>query len=128
MQSCLEKKGIEQRGKLITRNDYSISEEYKATHEDALSNGDVLGKGTGKGSHSHSVPNCDMGPGGMSYTNFDTDSSSIGGAYDIKGRNGIGGREFLMNSSLYNRENQYGLNIIDTSANLTDGQIRIKYD
>ena len=62
----------------------------------------------------------------MNYSNFDTRSANIGGSYDINGRNGVGGRTFLKNISLYNEENQYGPNLIDTTANVQDGQIIIK--
>ena len=47
-----------------------------------------------------------------------------GGLYDIEGRNGVGGRRFLMNISKYNANNEYGVNSVDTSANLADGQIK----
>ena len=62
----------------------------------------------------------------MDYSNFDTESSNIGGSYDINGRNGVGGRNFLKTISIYNEENQYGPNLIDTTANEQDGQIIIK--
>ena len=42
----------------------------------------------------------------------------------FKGRNGVGGRRFLMNISKYNANNEYGVNSVDTSANLADGQIK----
>jgi hypothetical protein len=57
----------------------------------------------------------------INYSNFDTDGG--GGLYDIKGRNEIGGRERLMAISIYNKENQYGPALVDTSLNVADGQI-----
>lgn len=123
MQTNLEKKGIEARNDLIVRNDYSKVEEYSQRHPDALADGDVMGKGTGHGGHTHSVPDSTK-PSAISYANFDT-SNRGGGAYDVVGRNGIGGRDFLKNISLYNENNEYGAHLIDTRENISDGQVRI---
>jgi len=122
MQTCLEKKGIEARNETIVRNDYLKTDEYSATHPDALSDGDPQGKGTGHGGHTWSTPDCTR-PTGISYANFDTENG--GGLYDIEGRNGIGGRNFLMNISVYNKNKEYGPNLVDTALNVADGQIRI---
>ena len=54
------------------------------------------------------------------YSNFDTKNG--GGLYDIEGRNGIGGRKRQMAYSMYNEENAYGENLVDTSKNVKDGQ------
>ena len=124
MQSCLEIKGLEARPALLVRNDYTINDEYSALHPDALSTGDPQGKGTGIGGHLHSTPDCRR-TSAINYSNFDTEGG--GGLYDIEGRNGVGGRNFLLNISVYNRENNYcGINV-DTSANIADGQIYIEY-
>jgi hypothetical protein len=124
MQSCLEVKGLQARNELLLRNDYSRNDEYSDLHPDALSDGDPQGKGTGIGGHLHSTPDCTR-PSVINYSNFDTDGG--GGQYDIEGRNGVGGRNFLMTISVYNRENNYcGINI-DTTANVADGQIQIDY-
>lgn len=122
MQTCLEKKGIDSRNETIVRNDYNKTDEYSETHKDALSDGDVLGKGTGHGGHIHTTPDCNK-PSAINYSTFDTNNG--GGLYDIEGRNGKGGRNFLMNISKYNSENEYGAHMIDTRANLADGQIII---
>jgi hypothetical protein len=119
MQTCLEKEGIEARGKALVRNDYAENIEYSALHSDAIGNGDPLGKGTGIGGHTHSTPDCSK-PSSINYSNFDT--ANGGGLYDIEGRNGVGGRRFLMNISKYNSENEYGAHLVDTSAN--NGQVR----
>lgn len=124
-QTCLEKKGIETRQETIIRNDYNKSDEYNDQHKDALSTGDPLGKGSGNGAHGHSVPDCSKPKGMIDYSNFDTHSQNIGGQYDIEGRNGQGGRNYLMTISLYNENNQYGINSVDTSANVADGQVVI---
>ena len=125
-QSNLEKKGIEKRQETIVRNDYNKDDIYSSTHKDALSDGDPLGKGSGNGGHTHTIPNYDLPQGMINYSNIDTHSKNIGGSYDIDGRNGVGGRTFLKNISLYNEDNQYGPNLIDTTANVQDGQIIIK--
>ena len=125
-QTCLEKVGIEKRHDTIVKNDYNIEDQYSQLHKDALSDGDPLGKGSGHGGHTHYVPDCNKPSSMMDYSNFDTESSNIGGSYDINGRNGVGGRNFLKTISIYNEENQYGPNLIDTTANGQDGQIIIK--
>lgn len=119
MQTNLEKKSIEARNTALVNNDYTSKDGYSTLHSDAISNGDPLGKGTLIGGHGHNVPNQDI-PSVIKYENFDT--SQGGGLYDIEGRNGVGGRNFLMNISKYNAENEYGINSIDTSAN--EGQIK----
>ena len=125
-QTCLEKVGIEKRHDTIVKNDYNIEDQYSQLHKDALSDGDTLGKGSGHGGHTHYVPDCNKPSSMMDYSNFDTESSNIGGSYDINGRNGVVGRNFLKTISIYNEENQYGPNLIDTTANEQDGQIIIK--
>ena len=121
MQTCLEKKGIEARNETLVRNDYGKIDEYSALHTDAISNGDPLGKGTMIGGDTHATPDCSR-TSTIDYSNFDTMIG--GGLYDIEGRNGVGGRRFLMNISKYNANNEYGVNSVDTSANLADGQIK----
>lgn len=123
-QTCLEKKGIEARHETLIRNDYNSSDEYSAQHKDALSDGDPLGKGTGHGGHGHWLPDCSKGQTMIDYSNFDTENG--GGLYDIEGRNGKGGRNWLKNISLYNENDQYGPNSVDTTANQLDGQIVLK--
>jgi len=123
-QTCLEKKGIEARHETLIRNDYNSSDEYSAQHKDAISDGDPLGKGTGHGGHGHWLPDCSKGQTMIDYSNFDTENG--GGLYDIEGRNGKGGRNWLKNISLYNENDQYGPNSVDTTANQLDGQIVLK--
>ena len=118
-QSYLEQEAITKREEILVRNDYGEEVEYNTLHTDALSNGDPQGKGTGNGGHLFSVPNRNK-PKTIDYTNFNTFNG--GGRYDIEGRNGIGGREFLQNISIYNANNEYGKSSIDTSAN--NGQVR----
>ena len=120
MQSCLEKRGIEERSVEIVRSDYNIENQYGSSHADALSDGDVHGKGTGHGGHTHYLPDCNKPTSTIDYSNFDTLNG--GGLYDIEGRNDVGGRKKAINSSLYNHERQYSANLINTEINLRQGQ------
>ena len=120
MQTYLEKQGIDSRNELSVRNDYNKSDEYSAIHKDALSNGDIRGKGTGHGGHTHTIPSQEK-PRAIDYSTFN--AGNAGNVYDIEGRNGIGGRKFLQTISKYNEEMEYGAHMIDTSANTADGQI-----
>ena len=122
-QSCLEKSGIDERSKEITRSDYNIENQYGATHPDAISDGDPQGKGTGHGGHTAFLPDCTKPTNMIDYSNFDTFNG--GGEYDIKGREGMGGRERSLARSLYNQENQYGADLINTAENVAQGQFYI---
>ena len=124
MQSCLEKKGIEERKEHIVRSDYNIEDQYSANHSDAKSNGDPLGKGVG-GSHTHWLPDCSKPSSMIDYSNFDTHSYA-GGSYDIEGRNGIGGRNYLKTISMYNENYQYGSHLVNTEENLNQGQYQMR--
>lgn len=119
-QTCLEKRGIEERNTEILRSDYNKENEYSATHVDATSDGDAQGKGTGHGGHTHYLPDCTKPTTTIDYSNFDTVNG--GGCYDIKGRNGISGRERALSISMYNKENEYGASLVDTTENVNDGQ------
>ena len=119
-QTCLEKRGIEERHNEIVRSDYNIENQYSATHKDAVSDGDPQGKGTLHGGHTHFLPDCSKPTTQIDYSNFDTENG--GGEYDIKGRNGIGGRDKALASSMYNKENSYGPTSVNTTQNVNDGQ------
>ena len=119
-QTCLEKRGMKERHEEITRSDYNIENQYGPTHPDAISDGDPQGKGTGHGGHTHFLPDCTKPTTTINYSNFDSENG--GGYYDIKGRNGISGRERALAISLYNKEIQYGPTLVDTSANVAEGQ------
>lgn len=123
MQSCLEKKAIEERQNEIVRSDYNIENQYSSTHKDALSDGDAQGKGTGHGGHTAYLPDCNKPSTTIDYSNFDTTNG--GGLYDIEGRNDIGGRKRAIASSLYNSENQYSANLVNTEINVRDGQYQV---
>lgn len=123
MQSCLEKRGIEERQVEIVRSDYNIEDQYSATHKDALSDGDVQGKGTGSGGHTHYLPDCNKPTGMIDYSNFDTKNG--GNCFDINGRNDIGGRLKAMAISMYNYENPYSASLIETDQNRSQGQYQV---
>lgn len=122
-QSCLEKRGIEERNTEMMRNDYNKNEEYSAIHPNAISDGDAHGKGTKHGGHGSYLPDCTKPTGQIDYSNFDTTQG--GGLYDIEGRNDIGGRKKAITSSMYNANHQYGANLINTEKNRADGQFQI---
>lgn len=125
MQSCLEKRGMDERHVEIVRSDYNIEDQYSATHSDAISNGDTQGKGTGHGGHTHFLPDCNKPTGMIDYSNFDTKNG--GGCYDINGRNGIGGRNYAMAVSMYNNETPYSAALVETDQNVADGQYQVGY-
>ena len=127
-QSHLEKKSIEKRQEELVRSEYNKSEEYSDNHENAVSNPldekKYHGKGTQNGGHQHYLPNHDLPSTAFNYSNFNT--SEGGGAYDIYGKDGKGGRERLVKINIYNKDNAYGPDSVDTSANIEDGQYVIK--
>lgn len=127
-QSALEQKGIEERKVELIRSDYGKNDAYSESHEDALSNpsdeNKALGKGTNSGGHQHYVPDFSKPSTLINYSNLDTENG--GGAYDIHGRNGQGGRDRLLKINIYNKDNAYGPNSIDTTSNIEDGQYVLK--
>lgn len=134
MQTVLEKTaidirhGVPVRGDVTTsnilNNTYNASDEYSALHKDALADGDVKGRGTGHGGHTHTIPDYTKSKTMFDYSNIDT-SDKAGNAYDKHGRNGVGGREFLTTINIYSAANEYSANIIDTSKNVAEGQVVI---
>jgi hypothetical protein len=127
-QMCLEKKAIEERHKLLTRNDYvRDTNEFSENHKDCISDGDVKGKGNNSTGFYVTTPDCTR-PSIIDYSHFVTDEDAqIGGKYDIEGRNGVGGRRYHMAINNYNKSNQYGRNLIDMEANLAEGQYSTRF-
>lgn len=120
MQSCLEQISMDERHEEIVRNDYNIDNKYSATHPDAIADGDSRGKGTSHGGHGFWLPNCSGSLGTFNYSNFDTaPSSGAGNNTDNEARN------TAMTRSLYNPEYQYSAKLVDTSANVLEGQYRV---
>ena len=55
------------------------------------------------------------------------DTENGGGAYDVNGRPGVGGgRKWLQTVNIYDSNNRYGIESIDTDSNIEDGQYFIK--
>ena len=122
-QSRLESEAIDKRHELEVISTYQKNtNEYSEQHQDALSNGDPQGKGTGV-SMGYSVPGQTTNKG-INYSNIATNSG--GGLYDIEGRNGIGGRMYLETINMYNAEKSYGIDSVDTSKNVAEGQFIVK--
>ena len=83
------------------------------------------GKGTGHGGHTHVIPSDDKSD--LHRYNYGMiDTYNGGGLYDIKGRNEIGGREYLQTINKYNEDHKYGEGSVDTSLNIKDGQYFVK--
>lgn len=118
-QSCLEKVSMTTRHEQMVRSYYTRENEYSITHPNALGgpDADEKGKGTGHGGHGHWLPNCNGQLGVFNYSNFDTDVSfGAGNKMDNEKR-----KESLARS-LYNAENPYSAKIVDTTANVREGQ------
>lgn len=126
-QTCLEKRGIDERNTEIVRSDYNANDPYGPTHKDALSDGDPQGKGSGSQGHLHYLPDCTKPTGMIDYSNFDTNpKDQIGGLYDIEGRDGLPGRKEALARSMYNYEQPYGAALVNTEVNQRDGQYVVK--
>ena len=120
MQSCLERTSMDERHDELVRNDYTVNNYYSATHPDAIANGDSRGKGTQHGGHQFWLPNCNGTLGMFNYSNFDTNpTSGAGNNTDNEARN------IAMTRSLYDYERQYSAKLVDTSANILEGQYRV---
>lgn len=113
-QSCLEKNGIQERDNEIVRSDYNEENQYGPTHKDAISDGDIMGKGTGSGGHTAWQPDCNKPNQSIDYSNFDTFNG--GGQADIDARTQS------MVRSLYSPERPYGAELVNTSENIAKGQ------
>jgi len=131
MQSNLERLGIEERNEELKRADYTSKEhsgdaesEYHAGHADALSpqtpnaKGEEKGKGTNSSLGYYTLSHEKNPKSGIDYSKVVTDKG--GGVVDIETRNA----HFLRN--LYSEDHFYGLNSVDTSKNVADGQFVVK--
>lgn len=126
-QTRLEEEGISKRKELNLKNDFQREQDknYSEKHDSALTHDDKNhphGKGTNSGGHGFSIPNRKK-----SKTSYEPQilSEEGGGSYDIHGINSSTGRNYLKRISLYSKDNQYGPNSIDDSANIEDGQYHI---
>lgn len=120
MQTCLESVSMDARHTQEVRSDYQRDNQYSATHPDAMATGDAQGKGTGAGGHTHWLPNCTGSLGTFNYSNFDTAYSSHAGN-DVDNAT----REVAMVRSLYTPNKAYSARLVDTSANVREGQYRV---
>lgn len=120
MESCLEKRSIEERDKEIVRSDYNTDNRYSVTSKDALATGDAQGKGTGSGGHSFSLPDCNGSIGMINYQNFNTSpDSGAGNNVDNDAR-----RQAMVRS-VYNANNPYTLTSVVTDVNRKEGQYQV---
>lgn len=123
MQSKLEKVSIDERKNETLQSEYNVNNQYSPQHTDALTDGDKHGKGTGHGGHTHWLPDSTKASTTINYSNFDTENG--GNVYDVEGRNNIGGRNKALASSLYNKEHQYGIHLINSEENQRLGQFKM---
>lgn len=112
---------MEERHEEIVRNDYNKNDVYSAAHPNALATGDSKGKGTGyPGGAKILLPNCNGTLNVIDYSNYDTDpSSGAGNNTDNEARNSA------MARSLYNQAYKYSAALLDTSANISEGQYSV---
>ena len=123
MRTCLEKISMDERHEELLRNEYNPDNEYNASHQNALNinNGDDnRGKGTGSSGHGYWLPDCTGQIGVINYSNFDTDIS-----FNAGNRSDNDARTQSLTRSLYNHTNEYSYSLIDTSANVAEGQYKI---
>lgn len=137
-QTDVEKLSIEKRADDALRRRYNFdTNEYSENHDDAKHHSDdqhPLGKGSGDSSQGPNyVPLKTDGhiiasKHGTTYgITLNTSSNAVGGSYDVYGRNGIGGRQYMQTINPYNEDNSYGVDSIDTSINVNEhNQIVIK--
>ena len=131
-QSNLEKIGFESRTEQLIQNKIQKGngKEYSADHDTAKwHEGDEnhpLGKGTGNGGHLHTVPQ-EFNELTKNQFHPQIDTENGGGSYDVNGRPGVdGGRKWLQKINIYGPDNKYGIDSIDTDANIDEGQFFVK--
>lgn len=113
-QTRLEREAINTREDLLVKNDYQRGDnEYSENHKDAKSDGDPLGKGVGTAATPYLLPNEKASK--TSYTpTIRTDDG--GGGLDVAQRN------YLKEINTYSQLNAYGVDSVDTSKNVAEGQ------
>ena len=122
MRTCLEVVSMDSRHTQEVRSDYQRTNQYSETHPNALGgpNADAKGKGTHHFGHSHYLPNCSGQIGVFNLSNFDT-------AYSSHPGNNVDNatREVSMVRSLYTPDRAYSARLVDTSANVREGQYQV---
>ena len=135
-QSALENIAISKRDGLEIMNDYqnNTGYEYNEAHKNALSDGDVKGKGNGiaMGYAISDPTSFVINPDGtrtqkINYSTIITSengTTTIGGEYDRNGNPGIpkSGRNGLATINKYGPKSEYSEACIDMTANLLEGQ------
>lgn len=125
--SNLENIAQTKRDGLSISNNYNIATEYNEDHNDAKSNGDPNGKGSGTSigyaipEDTFSIDSTGNRAQKMNYSTIITKESggkTIGGKYDREGRKSIpkSGREGLETINKYTQASEYGDGCIDTSS------------
>ena len=119
-QSRLEQEGINYRQTRVLNKDRYQRDlnEYGAGHPDAMSDGDVRGKDVEDSVYTYLVPNKNESKTSYKET-VRTDAG--GNSVDINKRKG----DSLIN--MYSDNAQYGIDSIDMSQNIAEGQIEIAW-
>ena len=119
--SCLEVVSMDARHTQEVRSDYQRTNQYNVNHPNAKGGpgADSKGKGVG-GGHTHWLPNCSGELGVFNYSNFITDAASHAGN-DVDNAT----REVAMVRSLYTPDRAYSARLVDTSANVREGQYQV---
>lgn len=124
-QSNLERISKQVREEQLVRSTYSTTNQYSAQHPDALSpntpnaTGEEKGKGMGTSMGALSLTHTKSPNSPINYNNVNTLGG--GSTVDIQKRN----EGFVRN--LYSPTNQYGVNSIDETININDGQVIINW-
>lgn len=135
-QSALENIAISKRDGLEIINEYqnNAGYEYNETHKNALSDGDIEGKGNGiaMGYATSDPTGFVLNPDGtrtqkINYSTIITSENgktTIGGEYDRNGNPSIpkSGRSGLATINKYGPTSEYSAACIDMTANLLEGQ------
>ena len=130
-QTNLEKIGFQRRNEHeLIRNDIKKNKPYNDQHDSALwHEGDEehpLGKGTGHQGHQHTLPQ-EYNEMSRNKIRPHIETDNGGCSYDIHGRPSVGGgRKWLETINIFDKNNQYGVNSVNTEANIEDGQYFIK--
>ena len=141
-QTCLENIGLQHRPVLLNKNEYQKEEEYNDKHPNAIADGDGRGRGTEHGGHSHSQPDCTVAEyigehfqspiNPQIDTSFESGPNSTGGGdcVDVYGLPGSSptGRNRLLGLNVYDYENEYGMDYVDTHRNRDDGQFVVGFN
>ena len=117
-QSCLEIVSMNARHEQIVRSDYTSEKPYSAQHPDAIAGDDEQGKGTQSGGMRHWLPDCSSynGTSQCRYDDFDT-GSNAGNKTDRESR------QTAMGRSKYTNIEPYSATMVDTAANVREGQV-----